>query len=473
MAKAKGSITLFSLVSLLLVTAAIFALLEGTRLQELRRFAKLQTQSTLESVFSNYNTCLWSEYRILGTNQTKMQPILEQTAKGRVGKGMNLLQLAPEEIEVTGYTLLTDANGAVFVKSVANYMQENWVYELAKEVYSQYEALKQLMNSTPVEDQNIDKALEEIESQEAMSTRKVRDISGVKVTELLNSAKQWMEMGILELFIQDTQLLSEQEQDFSNGVLKRKLQKGTNRFEEDVSWTDRLILQQYLCTYMSCFTGEQDGRALTYELEYILGGAERDTDNLKIVAAKILAIREAANFIYLVSDAEKMAQAESMAMLLGGTSLNPAVIEVIRLGIVTAWALAESILDVRALFQGKKISLIKNQENWTSDLESIGEIGISFWVAEESEYGLSYQDYLAILLFFEDNETLAMRTMNLQEATIRNRYGEPDFGIDSLITRAQVKIRYTYQPVFPFLRVIDAEKRWAYEISAEAEYGYD
>ena len=66
-----------------------------------------------------------------------------------------------------------------------------------------------------------------------------------------------------------------------------------------------------------------------------------------------------------------------------------------------------------------------------------------------------------------------MRTMNLQEATIRNRYGEPDFGIDSLITRAQVKIRYTYQPVFPFLRVIDAEKRWAYEISAEAEYGYD
>ena len=42
MKREKGSITLFSLISLLLITAALFALLEGTRLQEMYRFADLQ-----------------------------------------------------------------------------------------------------------------------------------------------------------------------------------------------------------------------------------------------------------------------------------------------------------------------------------------------------------------------------------------------------------------------------------------------
>ena len=59
MQKEKGSITIFSLLSLLLITAFLFGLLEGTRLQEMRRFAILQTENSLVSVFANYNTCLW------------------------------------------------------------------------------------------------------------------------------------------------------------------------------------------------------------------------------------------------------------------------------------------------------------------------------------------------------------------------------------------------------------------------------
>ena len=59
MQKEKGSITIFSLLSLLLITATLFVLLEGTRLQEMRRFAMLQTENTVQSAFANYNSCLW------------------------------------------------------------------------------------------------------------------------------------------------------------------------------------------------------------------------------------------------------------------------------------------------------------------------------------------------------------------------------------------------------------------------------
>jgi len=67
---------------------------------------------------------------------------------------------------------------------------------------------------------------------------------------------------------------------------------------------------------------------------------------------------------------------------------------------------------------------------------------------------------------------LAMNTMNLQEATIRQNYADDSFGIDTLITQANVKVRYSYKPIFPFLQVINADNRWEYNLSAEACYEY-
>ena len=69
-------------------------------------------------------------------------------------------------------------------------------------------------------------------------------------------------------------------------------------------------------------------------------------------------------------------------------------------------------------------------------------------------------------------EDVAMRAMNEQEATVRKVYGDTSFRMDTLLTEVNVEAVYYYEPVFPFLPVIDAEKRWEYKILSEESYGY-
>lgn len=479
MKKEKGSITIFSLLSLLLVTATIFALLEGSRLQEMHQLAELQTENALESAFANYNSCLWENYRLLGANGNEMQEVIEQTAAGRAGEGTNFFRLKPEDISILGEAKITDGNGAVFIKSVSSYMKENFVYEAAKEVYSQYEAIKKLLESDQMNLSNITDALQEMNKasieivEPSVETRIKRDVdTQIDVRSLLEIAEDWKEMGILNLVLQDTENLSKAQHDFSTGLLKRNLEKGRNSVETTIDWMDRLLLQQYLMTYMSNFAEEKENRALSYEIEHLLGQKSSDIENLKVTANKLLAVREAANFLYLLSNSVCMAQAEAMATLFVGVTANPLLIQAVKIGLLTAWALAESILDVRAILEGKRIALLKSEESWTIALENLGEISKEFLMAKESKWGLDYEDYLGILLLMEQENSLAMNTMNLQEATIRQNYANDSFGIDTLITQANVKVRYSYKPIFPFLQVINADNRWEYNLSAEACYGY-
>ena len=194
--------------------------------------------------------------------------------------------------------------------------------------------------------------------------------------------------------------------------------------------------------------------------------------NLKATANRLLAVREAANFLYLLSNSACMTQAETLATLFVGVTANPLLIKVVKIGLLTAWAMAESILDVRAILAGKRIALLKSEESWTIALENLGEISKGFMMAKESDWGLAYEDYLGILLLLERDQTLAMRSMNLQEATIRQNYADDSFGMDTLIIQTKLKVRYSYEPVFPFLHAIDADDAWEYKVSAEANYGY-
>ena len=467
MKKEKGSITLFSMLSILLITATVFALLEGTRYQELQRFAKLQTEVAMESGFAAYNTWLWKNYHLLGVSQEQMIDEMERSSNGKNENGTNFLRMNTQDISIDQYTLLTDGGGTVFIGCVAEYMKDNFVYEVAKEVYSQYESIEYLMYGNQMDITDIGSALEEIES-----ANQARSVSKNKVKSILEMAKKWQETGVLELVIEDISKLSASKIESSTNFLKRTLRTGKNPEQYQNGWQERVLLQQYLLSYMSAYQKEKDNRALSYELEYLLAEGESDLENLNVVAGKLLAIREAANFVYLVSSPEKVAQAESVAALVGGLSLNPLILEVIKIGLLTAWAFAESILDVRALLTGRRISLLKNDTTWTTQLENIGEITKGFPIAKESTRGLSYEDYLGVLLLLEDENTLAMRAMQMQEMTIRKKSSNSFFEIDTLVIQASANMTYSYQPIFPFLSVIDAEKRWKYQVLATESFGY-
>ena len=61
-------------------------------------------------------------------------------------------------------------------------------------------------------------------------------------------------------------------------------------------------------------------------------------------------------------------------------------------------------------------------------------------VTQEGE-GLSYEDYLRVLMMMTDLDTITVRAMNMVEADIRNTAGNTAFRLDGCYDRVEAYIR--------------------------------
>jgi hypothetical protein len=92
-------------------------------------------------------------------------------------------------------------------------------------------------------------------------------------------------------------------------------------------------------------------------------------------------------------------------------------------------------------------------------------------MAKDCSGGLDYEQYLAILLFFQDEHTLAMRAMDLQELVIQEKMNQRDFRMDTLFTQMEVEIGYQYRPVFYIFDQIEFPLKP--QIDTKATYSYN
>jgi hypothetical protein len=196
-------------------------------------------------------------------------------------------------------------------------------------------------------------------------------------------------------------------------------------------------------------------------LEYLIGGKDNDIENLREAVEGLLMVREAANLAYLMTDSQKLEQVRLLSLALAGASANPVVIGLVEAALLSSWAFAESVLDVRALLIGKKIPLVKSQELWTISLENITDLSRGWWVAKESAQGVDYKGYLGILLLFQTDKNLAYRAMDVQELTLQKN-GDV-CRMDALVVYAKAEFSYRARPIF-----MDVE----YKINKTVEYGY-
>lgn len=476
----KGSITIFSLLSMMLVASALLALLEASRFQVMQRLAQLQTQVALESVFAGYNTYLWEEYRLLACKQSEVNSGIEQSVESRCVDsefGTNFYQFRVKDIRQEGYTRLTDGDGKAFIQAVTGYMEKHLLYETAKHIYNQYEGIKYIEENSEFDVSVIDKALKKVNEQDTSVGNageiRISETSSGKTNQTgenpLEIIQDLQKKGLLSLVVEDSSKFSEKEIDLSAVVSKRTLPESDTSSFEETDWYDRVLFQQYLLTYLSNYTDEKD-HALKYELEYLLGGKDTEIENMKAVVNQLLSVREASNFLYLVSNPAKVEQARLLAVAIAGVSLNPVLLNVVKTAILAAWAFAESILDIRTLLTGGKIALLKSNASWTLELDNISIIGEGYAKAKSSADGLTYTEYLGILILFQSETQLAKRAMDVQELTLREKYKDETIYLEEWIVNVKTQVTYQYKPVFfSITRVLPF---WKYEIAVSEEYGY-
>ena len=184
---------------------------------------------------------------------------------------------------------------------------------------------------------------------------------------------------------------------------------------------------------MDFLAGEEEaGPWLDYQVEYLIGGKDTDIGNLESVCKRILAIREGMNYAYLLTDSAKQAECEALAIALVGATMIPGLVEAVKQAFLLAWAFAESVADIRTLLNGKKCAFWKGDGTWRTSLSGALDLQNSASGFDEGEDagGLSYKDYLGMLLMTAGREKKTMRSLDIIEGVIRRLPGCGGFYMD-------------------------------------------
>lgn len=452
----KGSITVFLALILSLLLSLVCTSIESVRMASARTQILNGMNIGLYSVFGQYDKKLLEEYDLfaldgsMGGGQIKLAKVcdnLESYMKPVLKQNSQNLKL--KQSGLTGYRLFTDNNGEVFYQQIVQYMQETLGSQGVQILLNKMSDRKRKTEEADLKasqaesggsidryDAEIDQASQKSQqaAEEAEQNQQEQN-QQEQVNNPITVIKRIMKMGILELVLPSGRGLSTREIDRSMLVSGRKLQQGMampDGVTEENSYTSNVLYQQYLMNHLGNYISPAE-EGLAYPMEYIYAGKSSDFDNLKSVASKLLFIREGVNFAGLMADNVKRSEAQALATAIAAGFLVPPAAVVIETTLLLCWAFAESVLDVRELLAGGRIPLVKTSADWQISLSNLGNLmeGLDS-MRRNNDHGVSYEDYLQILLLSVAKEKKVVRGMDMIENTIRNK-GRAHFQMDSCI----------------------------------------
>ena len=204
-------------------------------------------------------------------------------------------------------------------------------------------------------------------------------------------------------------------------------------------WTagfERALLDAYAAHFFTRFGQEKTG-SVHYEQEYLLQGNASERENLKRTVNELLAVREAVNLAALYADSEKRSEAEALALAITGLAGITPITAAASFFIMTVWAFAESVADVKVLLAGGKIPFFKQLGEWQISLSALTEKGASIFLETGTDpslkngtddRGLDYQDWLKLFFLIQGKSRFCYRMMDMIQNRISEK--EPGFRMD-------------------------------------------
>ncbi len=185
-------------------------------------------------------------------------------------------------------------------------------------------------------------------------------------------------------------------------------------------------------------------QTLQYEQEYLLCGKDSDRENLKETVEKLLMIRGAMNFMYLLQSSKHRAETEALVLAVSG-GIVP-VQFLLSFFILSLWAFGEAVWDVKLLMKGDSVPFVKSQSEWKLGLEEL--LNLQFLEQPETEEnrGNSYKDYMRVLFLLMDPIKRNYRIMDVIQwnmQTVQN-----DFLVDDCFSRVDVQVTVTERHLF-------------------------
>lgn len=464
-------LTVYMALSLGVMITLSLALIEGLRLNMTQLELVLASDVATDAVMAEYHRELFGRFNILAIDSSyggvsagkdrllgRLEYYVSQNLSGVMSKKLEGINVYKDftgtrllSVTLTEYSLLTDGKGAVFRKQAVEALKDDLGITGVQEVAKWLATVERYQLDT-----------RDVEEEKRKVDEKIASYQGKEVTvnegetEILDfedptiRVENRKKTGIVKQALGDKELSGEalnQSILVAQRIKDGRALQGTGHCEglsETEALAEKIAFAEYLMRYMGCYLEKADGSSLDYELEYIIAGKDADADNLKGVLYRLLALREAANATYLFADKEKNGEAEMVALAASVVLLAPELKDAFQTAILLGWAYAESVYDLKVLLDGGRIPLMKDKSTWHYSLANILEDAWEDFVngqqGEKERDGLSYQDYLRILMLVMNEEEMTLRAMNLVEADIRQTQGNKAFRLDGCISGFQTRM---------------------------------
>lgn len=234
---------------------------------------------------------------------------------------------------------------------------------------------------------------------------------------------------------------------------------------------EKILYIEYLREHFTNYNVKEKGenQVLDYELEYIIGGKSSDKDNITSIVLKLLGIRVLMNMVYVITDRKMTSEAGTMASLIVGFSGLPFLVSIVKYLILFIWALEQSIIEVTALFQGKKVTFIPTKSSFCvqlSELLLMSKDRIHKKAKELKADGISfdYDSYLMVFLLLQSKEKQIFRSLDIIQENLRLRYTD-DFLMQNCVFGYRVDLQIEMPQMFlelPFLNKIEDRGIYGY-----------
>ena len=220
----------------------------------------------------------------------------------------------------------------------------------------------------------------------------------------------------------------------------------------------RVLVTEYAAHYFFLFQPYTAAGSFQYEQEYILNGQDCDRENLKRTVNRLLAVREAINLLTILGDSGLRREAELMAITITGASGLSPLTGIVTFFIMTVWAFAESVEELRSLLDQGAVPFLKHAAQWRVSLTGLTEQGTgifgSTFSEEEGENGLHYQDWLKLFFLIQDKAAVRYRMMDLVQENLRQK--QPGFLMKQCAFRLEAEVKGE-GPLIPIRRFTQQE----------------
>lgn len=457
--KVKGYLTIYLSLTLMVMLSLCLTLIDGTRRSSVRLEAECVTDAALYSVMAEYHRELFRQYNLFyidssyGGNypsfyntQARFQYYLEQNIQEEDSTYIDfvykdLLGLELMDTVVRRVAFATDDNGKRFQAKAAQVVLQDVGVGLAEDVLGWVGVVE----NQGMMEYNMEAEIHGVEEKiQSIVEKKATEEGALWVMPDFKSPMEYVSsliaQGVMQTVLTGEEI-SNSYVDVTQYVSARRKRGGLNQgnwVEQEVSITERILFHEYMLQYAGYYGQEKQEGLLKYQIEYLLGGQGSDQKNLATVISTLCTIRNAANVIYLYSDSEKKAMAESVATVLATAILVPELAPAFEAALLLGWAYVESLYDVKVLLAGGRVPLMKTDADWHYDLDSVLE-SADMQVTDTRQQGMSYKDYLHVLLYLTDGEKLTFRFLDIVEMDIRQTVGNEHFRIDGCIECLEVQ----------------------------------